>query len=63
VLTRNENGEFLINKKTRLPAGLTGSHSVKFLLRRDVPKPEGHPGHSTVISEETGETVKFELAH
>ena len=63
VLTRNENGEFLINKKTRFPAGLTGSHSVRFLLRRDVPKPEGHPGHSTVISEETGETVKFERAH
>lgn len=60
ALTRNENGEFLINKMMRFPAGLTGGHSVKFLLRREVPKPEGHPGHSKVVSEETGELVKFE---
>jgi Ca2+-binding EF-hand superfamily protein len=60
ALTRNERDEFLINKKIRFPAGLAGAHSVKFLLLRGVPKPDGNPGHSTVISEETGETLKFD---
>jgi Ca2+-binding EF-hand superfamily protein len=54
ALTQNALGEFLINRKIRFPAGLAGAHSVKFLLRRGVPEPEGDPGHSTVISESTG---------
>jgi hypothetical protein len=62
VLTRNGQGEYLINKKMRFPAGLTGAHSAKFLLLRGVPKPEGQPGHSRVVSEETGELLKFEPA-
>ncbi len=62
VLTRNGQGEYLINKKMRFPAGLTGAHSAKFLLLRGVPKPEGQPGHSRVVSEETGEFLKFEPA-
>jgi len=54
ALTQNALGEFLINRKIRFPAGLAGAHSVKFLLRLGVPEPEGDPGHSTVISEDTG---------
>jgi len=33
----------------RFPAGLGGSHSVKFVLRRGVPMPKGDPGHSLVL--------------
>ena len=50
ALTQNGLGEFLINKKITFPAGLTGAHGVKFLLRRGVPKPDGDPGHSAVLS-------------
>ena len=60
ALSRNGSNEFLINKEMRFPGGLNGAHSVKFLLRRGVPTPTGHPGHSTVISEETGEQLKFD---
>jgi hypothetical protein len=60
ALTRNRSGEFLIHQKIRFPAGLSGAQQVKFLLLRGVPKPEGDPGHSEVISEETGEPIKFE---
>ena len=59
ALTQNDLGEFLINKKITFPAGLNGAHGVKFLLRRGVPKPDGSPGHSTVIAEETGEPVNL----
>ncbi len=57
ALTRNNSGEFLINQKIRIPAGLAGAHSVKFLLRKGVPEPEGDPGHSPIVSEETGKMV------
>jgi hypothetical protein len=63
ALERNRSGEFLIKQKIRFPAELTGAHSVKFLLLKGVPMPEGNPGHSAVISEETGESIKFEPAH
>jgi Ca2+-binding EF-hand superfamily protein len=59
ALARNRSGEFLIKQKIRFPAELFGAHSVKFLLLRGVPKPDGNPGHSTIISEETGESVAF----
>jgi Ca2+-binding EF-hand superfamily protein len=52
-------GEFLIKQKIRFPAELHGAHSVKFLLLRGVPMPDGDPGHSEVISEETGEKLKL----
>ncbi|WP_137045696.1 EF-hand domain-containing protein [Pseudolabrys sp. FHR47] len=57
ALTRS-GGEYIINRKIRIPAGLNGAHSVKFLLRKGVPEPDGDYGHSTVISEETGEALK-----
>jgi len=59
ALVQNRSGEYLIKEKIRFPAELTGAHSVKFLLLRGVPMPEGNPGHSTVISEETGEALTF----
>lgn len=46
--------EFLIARKIRFPAGLSGAHSVRFLLGRGVPPPEGDPGHSCVIDQATG---------
>ena len=58
ALTQNKSGEFLINRKIRIPAGLAGAHSVKFLLRRGVPEPDGDPGHSSIISEETGKPLQ-----
>jgi len=57
ALTRSAGGEYLIREKIRFPSGLFGAHSVRFLLLRDVPKPEGDPGHSCVISEESGESL------
>ena len=49
--------EFRIVKKMRFPAGLNGGHSVRFILAKGVPMPDGSPGHSAVISEETGQRV------
>jgi hypothetical protein len=57
AITRNRDGEFLIQRKIRYPAGLAGAHSVKFLLLKGVPQPDGDPGHSSVISEETGQPI------
>jgi Ca2+-binding EF-hand superfamily protein len=59
ALSRNRQGEFLIHRQIRFPAGLSG-HSVKFLLLRDVPLPQGDPDGATVISEETGNPLKFD---
>jgi hypothetical protein len=42
---------FLILQKIRYPAGLAGAHSVKFILSKGVPAPDGNPGHSCVFSE------------
>ena len=60
ALTQNGSGEFLIHRKIRFPAGLAGAHSVKFLLLRGMPLPDGDPAHSDVASEETGQPIKFE---
>jgi len=60
-IEQNRDGEFLIKEKIRFPAELTGS--VKFLLLRGVPQPDGDPGQAQVISEETGKPVKFDAAN
>jgi len=57
ALTQNRSGEFLIQRKIRYPAGLAGAHSVKFLLLKGVPRPDGDPGHSNVVAEETGQSI------
>jgi hypothetical protein len=58
ALAVNDSGEFVIRQKLRLPAGLSGGDAVRFLLLRGVPEPDGDPGHSKIISEETGLPVK-----
>ena len=57
ALTRNLRGEFLIHSKIRMPTALSGQHAAKFLLMRGVPMPEGDPGQSLIVSEETGEAI------
>lgn len=39
------------------PAGLSGAHSVRFLIARGVPRPAGDPGHSCVVSEDPAEAT------
>lgn len=58
ALRRSPDGVYVIEKPfARFPAGLNGGHSVRFLLRNGIPFPGGSPGHSDVISEETGECI------
>lgn len=47
-----DDGGFRILKKIRYPAGLNGAHSVKFILGKGVPIPDGDPGHSRVNLED-----------
>jgi hypothetical protein len=54
AITRNSAGEFLVHKKIRFPAGLYGTHQARFRIQKGTPMPEGDPGHSCVIVEETG---------
>lgn len=55
-----KDGEFLIKQKIRFPAELAGIYAVKFRLLRGVPLPDGDPGDSQVISDETGERIKLD---
>ena len=55
-LTTNRAGEYIVRKKIRFPAGLYGSHLVTFLVMKGTPYPDGDPGHSCVIVEESGES-------
>lgn len=57
-----DRGTYVITKPiARFPAGLFGAHSVKFVLGEGVPMPAGSPGHSSVISGETGECLAGRL--
>lgn len=56
ALSQNERGQFVINAKMRFPAGLYGAESARFVLPRDIPTPEGDPGHSCVVKEGVGDT-------
>jgi Ca2+-binding EF-hand superfamily protein len=60
ALKRNRAGEYIVQKKMRFPAGLAGAHSVKFLVLRGTPLPDGHPGHSCVTVEDQTLVSKFE---
>jgi Ca2+-binding EF-hand superfamily protein len=60
ALKQNRAGEYIVQKKTRFPAGLAGAHSVKFLVLRGVPVPDGDPGHSCVTVEDQTSARKFE---
>lgn len=55
AITRNSLGEFLVHKKIRFPAGLYGM--LRFRIQKGTPMPEGDPGRSCVIVEETGMTL------
>ena len=54
LLTQNSAGEYIVTQKIRFPAGLYGAHLVTFLVMKGAPYPDGDPGHSCVIVEETG---------
>ena len=47
----------IVKPIARFPAGFSGGHSVKFILGKGVPFPDGNPGHSDVFSEKTGECL------
>lgn len=49
---------YTIVKPIRYPASLAGAHSVKFILKANVPEPVGDPSHSCVFSEATGKFNK-----
>lgn len=55
-VTQNKAGEYIVRSKMRFPPGLYGAHSVTFLVMKGAPYPDGDPGHSCVIVEETGES-------
>ncbi len=55
ALKQNSLGEYIVREKIRFPAGLAGAHSVTFLVMNGTPYPDGDPGHSCVIMEETGQ--------
>jgi Ca2+-binding EF-hand superfamily protein len=54
-LKQNSLGEYIVREKIRFPAGLYGAHSVTFLIMKGTSYPDGDPGHSCVIVEESGE--------
>jgi len=54
ALKQNSLGEYIVREKIRFPAGLAGAHSVTFLVLNGTPYPDGDPGHSCVVVEETG---------
>jgi hypothetical protein len=40
---------FVVNESIRIPAGLTGSHAVAFLVPEGIPQPAGRPGGSLIL--------------
>lgn len=48
---RGRSGYVIEKPIPRFPAGLAGSHSVRFFLADGVPRPAGNPGHSSVTAE------------
>src|ERR1051326_7344533 len=56
-LEPGRNGELVVRAPMRYPADLFGASSMRFLVPRGVPVPEGDPGHSCVMSEETGRAI------
>ena len=57
-LSRTPDGYYMIEKTfPHFPAGLAGAHSAKFILKKGVELPSGSVGHSSVVSEETGECL------
>jgi len=57
AIEKNRQGEFLVKRKIRWPAGLPGMIDAKFLILKGVPLPDGDPGRSRVASEDTGDLI------
>ena len=55
AVTRDDEGDFIIQQKIRLPAELHGGH--KFRVPAGVPEPDGDPGRTCVWLEETGSAM------
>lgn len=55
ALTQNSSREYIVRQKIRFPPGLSGAHSVTFLIMKGAPYPDGDPGHSCVVVEGAGE--------
>ena len=62
ALVSIKTGEFRVTRKIRFPAHLYGAELAKFWLAKGVPVPDGDPGHSCVMSEETGKPL-FGVCH
>jgi hypothetical protein len=58
ALSRSDRGELVINRRIRFPAELTEDHAFTFLLPRGAARPDGDPGDSCVMVEETGLTLQ-----
>lgn len=54
VVTVEQDTYVIARPMPRFPAGLTGGRLARFLLAAGVPMPAGDPGHSCVLSDETG---------
>ena len=54
LIRRVKDGFLIVKPIPQFPPGLAGGNSVKFILATGVPMPEGDPGHSSVISQQTG---------
>ena len=50
-LLRRDRQYRIVQPIPRIPAGLSGSHMVEFVLIKGVPKPKGDLGHSSLIME------------
>ena len=50
-LERTKKGLRIVKPFARFPSGLTGAHSVKFILPDGMAMPAGNPGHSAVVRE------------
>lgn len=55
LLVENRPNDFTVRGKIRFPAGLYGALTATFRVAKGAPYPDGDPGHSCVIVEETGE--------
>jgi hypothetical protein len=52
-----KDGAYRVTRKIRFPAHLYGAGLAKFWLAKGVPPPDGDPGHSCIMSEETGKPL------
>jgi hypothetical protein len=52
ALSRDDEGDFIVERKIRLPAELNSGH--RFHLRRGIPPPDGDSGRTCILVEDTG---------